>query len=168
MGVAPAAAPVRGPKPTPKAAASPAFIITAGEVRLADASIVFADASNPRPFATTVKPLDLVVRGFSTARGHRAAVTLDAKTEAAETLAVAGKLALEPFALEGTVTVKGAPLKKDSPYYAAPLLFEVEEGTLDVTVPLRLEARGQDLAVVVTDSRGEPRQPAAAPPGRAR
>jgi uncharacterized protein involved in outer membrane biogenesis len=139
-------------------ATSPPWLVEVGELEVHGARIAFADASNPRPFATTLDPLNISVAGFSTARGKAAKVTLATTTEAGERLSVQGKLGIAPFTFDGTVALQRLSLPRFAPYYASQILFDVRQGTLDLSVPARVAMKGKELELVITGLRTELRE----------
>ncbi len=149
--------PAKPPTPQPKkgAAKSPPWLVEVGELEIAGARIAFADASNARPFATTLAPLDLSVTGFSTARDKTAKLGLAVTTDADERLSVEGKLGLEPFTFDGTVALQSLRLPRFAPYYASQILFDVRGGTLDLSVPARVAMKGKELELAITGLRAE-------------
>jgi flagellar motor protein MotB len=146
---APASAPAAKEKPAPP------WLIAAAEVTLAEGRIVFADTSNAKPFQTTLYPLTIDVKGFSTAPGHKATLALRTTTDAKETIAIDGSFGIDPVAFDGKVVAKGLPLPRYAPYYAAAILFDLLEGTLDAEVPLKVAAKGKDLAISATGLRAD-------------
>lgn len=78
----PAAAPAAA-KPTAKVArdgqAQP-WAVSLAEFKLEDAKIVFADEANAQPFHTTVYPLTVTLRNFTTASGGLAAASTDCRS----------------------------------------------------------------------------------------
>jgi hypothetical protein len=134
---------------------SPPWLIELGELKVDGARIAFADASNARPFATTLAPLNISVEGFSTARDKTAKLTLATTTDAGERLNVEGKLGIEPFTFDGTVALQRLKLPRFAPYYASQILFDVREGTLDLSVPAHVAMKGKELELVITGLRTE-------------
>lgn len=107
--------------------------IEAAEVRLADGKVTFADESTEKPFQTTVEAVNVVVRHFSNTPTKPSAVEASLTTEAGESLKHTGYLILEPLAAEGTVELQRLPVKRYAPYYGKNLLFEIEDGILDLS-----------------------------------
>ena len=145
------AAPAKAPPGGKTAAAAPAkpWLIEIAEAKLDAARIVFVDTSNPRPFEASVDPLTVSLRGFTTAEGGQATLALAATTDANERISVEGRLGITPVVFDGTVTAKGLPLARYAPYYADKVLFDLRQGTLDVSVPLRLGMKGTELSLAV-------------------
>ena len=129
--------------------------VTLGELRLESAKIVFTDDSNPRPFQTTVDPLTVTLRNFTTARDGHAELVLAATTDAGERLTVAGRLGVEPPSFDGTLGCKGIALPRFAPYYSSQILFDVLQGTLDLSVPARLTMKGKVMDLTIAGLRAD-------------
>ena len=159
---APAKTPPAQPAKATKAAATetPAepWIVQVGEVKLDGARIVYTDDTNPKPFRITLDPLDLTVRQFTTAKGGKAAVSLAATTDAKEKLAIEGRLGLDPFTFKGTVTAKGLPAARYTPYYGAFILFDIRQGTLDVSAPIELGMKDGGFGLTLDGARVDVRE----------
>ncbi len=151
------AAPQPKPKQDAKSKSNP-WLLQVDELRLDGARIAFSDASNPRPFATVLDPFSVKVKRFTTARAGRADVTVAMTTDAHEQLTLEGKLAVEPFAFDGTVVLKDLSLPRLAPYYASQILFDVREGKLDLTLPVHVALKGQALDLTVADMSTELRE----------
>jgi hypothetical protein len=126
------------------------WLVELAEFKLDKARIVFSDDSNPRPFQTTIDPLTVTLHHLTTARGGQARLALAATTDAGEHLTVAGELSLEPVAFNGTLACKGVSLPRFAPYYASQILFDLRQGVLDVSVPLRMAMKGKEMELVIT------------------
>jgi len=153
--VAAEAAPAKSPSAAPdtgkatKAAATPWFV-QVRDVKLDDAHVVYVDEANPRPIKITLAPLNVAIRRFSTAKGAEATIALTATTDAKESLDIEGRLAIDPFTFKGTVTAKGLPPARYTPYYGAFLAFDIRQGTLDVAAPVELGVNDGPFALVVS------------------
>ena len=129
--------------------------MTLGEFRLESAKIVFTDDSNPQPFHATVEPLTVALRNFTTARDGHAELLLAAATDAGERLTIAGRLGMEPLSFDGTLGCKGIALPRFAPYYASQILFDVRQGTLDLSVPMRLTMKKKVLDLTIAGLRAD-------------
>jgi len=121
----------------PKAAAgkketSKAMTIDADEMKVAGGRISFLDFVNAKTFRTTLENIDLGIAHFSSSPNKKTALALSFQTEAKETFKLAGDFTVAPTAAEGTVEIKGVPIKKYSPYFSDKVLFDVEDAQLDV------------------------------------
>lgn len=103
------------------------------EIQLAGGKISFSDLSRSKPFKTILDPLELKVDHFSNRKDKKSAYTLSLKTEAKETIKVEGEFSMEPLWAEGALELKSVPLKKYAPYYRDNVLFDIEDGHLDLS-----------------------------------
>jgi hypothetical protein len=111
----------------------PPMTIDVDEMELQAGKVTFLDLSPKKPFKTILGPIGLRVDHFSNGKDKRSAYTLNLKTEANENVNVEGELSVNPLLAEGKLEVKSIPLKKYSPYYQDQILFNLEEGSLDLS-----------------------------------
>jgi outer membrane protein OmpA-like peptidoglycan-associated protein len=111
-------------------------------MRLAGGKISFSDLSGSTPFKTVLDPVDLKVDHLSNAKDKRAAYALSLNTEAKEAIKVEGEFSMDPLGSEGMLEVTSVPLRKYSPFYRDSLLFDIEDGRLDLSARYRY-AKGQ-------------------------
>ncbi|HEX7599397.1 MAG TPA: DUF748 domain-containing protein, partial [Polyangia bacterium] len=148
----PAPAPASKPAPAKETKTEKAhpWLVELAEFKLDKARIVFDDDSNPHPFHTTIDPLTVTLHHLTTASGGQAQLAVAATTDAGERLSVTGKLGVEPVTFDGTLSCKGLSLPRFSPYYASQILFDLRQGTLDLSVPVRMAMKGKEMELVVT------------------
>src|SRR5262245_30084948 len=75
-------------------------VITIQRLRLEDSSLAFVDRSGDLTFTTTLGPLRLDLRDFTTRRDELNAYSFRGRTEAGETFSWAGDFSLEPLRSE--------------------------------------------------------------------
>jgi hypothetical protein len=126
------------------------WLVELAEFKLDKARIVFDDDSNAQPFHPTIDPLTVTLHHLTTAPGGLAQLAVAATTDAGEHLGVTGKLGVDPVTFDGTLSLKGISLPRFAPYYASQILFELRQGTLDLSVPVRLAMKGKELELVVS------------------
>jgi uncharacterized protein involved in outer membrane biogenesis len=121
-------------KPAPKKEEpSMPFSMDIDEVQLTGGKISFSDLSGSKPFKTTLNPIDLKVDHFSNGKDKKSAYALSILSEVKETITVQGDFSMEPLGAEGTLEIKSVPLKKYSPYYQDKILFNIEDGRLELS-----------------------------------
>ncbi|MGA2464233.1 MAG: DUF748 domain-containing protein [Thermodesulfobacteriota bacterium] len=103
------------------------------EIQMVGGKVSFSDLSTSTPFKTILNPIELKVDHFSNGKDKKSALALSIKTETKETVKLDGEFSIDPLVAEGTVEVKSIPLKKYSPYYRDKILFDIEEGRLDLS-----------------------------------
>jgi uncharacterized protein involved in outer membrane biogenesis len=135
-------------KPTPerKEDASP-LSIDVDEVELLGGKISFSDLSRKEPFKTVLNPVELKVNNFSNGKDKKATYSFLLRTEAKESIKLDGNFSVEPLQSEGKVEIKSIPFKKYSPYYRENILFDIEDGRLDLSTRYRYAKgeKGEDV-----------------------
>ncbi|MGA2318126.1 MAG: DUF748 domain-containing protein [Thermodesulfobacteriota bacterium] len=121
-------------KPAPKKEGDSAPLsLNIDEVQLTGGKISFSDLSRSKPFKTILDPIELKVDHFSNGKDKKSAYTLSLKTEAKEDIKLEGEFSMEPLLAEGALELKSVPLKKYAPYYRDNVLFDIEDGRLDLS-----------------------------------
>ena len=121
-------------KPAPKKEGDSAPLsLNIDEVQLTGGKISFSDLSRSKPFKTILDPIELKVDHFSNGKDKKSAYTLSLKTEAKEDIKLEGEFSMEPLLAEGALELKSVPLKKYAPYYRDNILFDIEDGRLDLS-----------------------------------
>jgi uncharacterized protein involved in outer membrane biogenesis len=132
------------PKPTPeKKGASSPLSIDVDEVELLGGKISFSDLSRELPFKTVLNPVELKVNNFSNGKDKKATYSFLLRTEAKESIKIDGTFSVEPLQSEGKVEIKSIPFKKYSPYYRKNILFDIEDGRLDLSTRYRYAKGGK-------------------------
>jgi len=121
-------------KPAPKKE-EPSTPLSMGidEVLLIGGKVSFSDLSGSKPFKTVLNPIELKVDHFSNGKDKKSAYTLSLRSEAKETIKVEGDFSMDPLGAEGTLEIKAVPLKKYAPYYQDNILFNIEDGRLELS-----------------------------------
>jgi uncharacterized protein involved in outer membrane biogenesis len=147
------------PVPEKKEVSSP-LSIDVDEVELLGGKVSFSDLSRKEPFKTVLNPVELKVNNFSNGKDKKATYSLALRTEAKESIKLDGNFSVEPLQSEGKVEIKSIPFKKYSPYYKENILFDIEDGRLDLSTRYRYAKGGKGeetdlsgLAVVLSSLR---------------
>jgi len=101
------------------------------EIELTGGKLTFTDLTRKKPFQTVLSPVDVKIEHFSNGKGKESNYTLAVKTEAKEEVHLAGDFSVVPLQGNGTIEIKGVPLKRYSPYYQEFILFDLVDGRLD-------------------------------------
>jgi uncharacterized protein involved in outer membrane biogenesis len=124
----------KGTRPPPKKEGeSTPLSIDVDEVQLAGGKISFSDLSRSKPFKTILDPIDLKLDHFSNGKDKKSAYALSLKTEAKEEVNLEGEFSMDPLWSEGALELKSVRLKKYAPYYRDNILFDIEDGRLDLS-----------------------------------
>ena len=130
-----------GPAPKKEKDSAP-LSIDVDEIQMGGGKISFSDFSRSKPFKTILDPIELKVDHFSNGKDKKTAYALSLKSEAKETIKVEGEFSMDPLWSEGILEVKSVPLKKYAPYYRDNILFDIEEGRLELSTHYKY-ARGE-------------------------
>ncbi|MBI4792339.1 MAG: DUF748 domain-containing protein [Deltaproteobacteria bacterium] len=110
-----------GPAPTP----GPALLLDVAEATVEAGTVHFTDLTRSAPFQTTVAPVHLQVKNFSTNRDKSADYTLTLATESGENLQVDGAFSLAPLHVAADAGVENISVAKYRPYYEKGLRAEL-------------------------------------------
>jgi len=119
----------KSPEPSPEATPT---IIEIPEIRLAGGKVTFLDETQERPFQTTLADLNITVRQVSTDAAKPLTVEVSCKSDAGEVIQQTGTIVREPLKAEGSVSAQQLLINRYSPYYAKHILFDIEDGKIDV------------------------------------
>jgi len=134
---------IKETKPAPeKVEVSTPLSVDIDEIQMVGGKVSFSDLSRSKPFKTVLDPIELKVDHLSNGKDKKAAYTLSVTSEAKEKIKVEGELSIEPLWAEGGLDIKSVPIKKYSPYYRDNILFDIEDGRLDLSTRYRY-AKGQ-------------------------
>ncbi|MGQ9647529.1 MAG: DUF748 domain-containing protein [Thermodesulfobacteriota bacterium] len=132
------------PKTEPEKKEKPPILsIEVDEVELVGGKISFSDLSRKELFKTVLNPVDLKVNNFSNGKDKKATYSFWLGTEAKESVKLGGTFSIDPLQSEGTIEIKSVPFKKYGPYYKDSILFDIEDGRLDLSTRYRYAKAGK-------------------------
>ena len=111
--------------PDPAPAPGPALLLDVAEATVEAGTVHFTDLTMAAPFQTTVAPVHLQVKNFSTGRDKSADYTLTLATESGENLQVDGAFSLAPLHVAVNAGVENISVAKYRPYYEKGLRAEL-------------------------------------------
>jgi uncharacterized protein involved in outer membrane biogenesis len=123
-------------------ASNQALSLDIDAITLSGGRIAFSDLSAEKPFKTVLSPVELKVDHFSNGRDRQAIYALSIESEAKETVKAQGRFSLDPLGSEGMIEVSSVVLKKYGPLCRKIVLFDIEDGRLDLST-LYKYAQGQ-------------------------
>jgi hypothetical protein len=110
----------------------PPPVVSVHRLRIEDTSLAFVDRSGPATFTTTLGPLRIELRDFTTLRGENNAYSFSGATEAAESFSWTGRFGLDPLRSEGEFSLTKVTLGKYHPYYGGVIPFDIRGGDADL------------------------------------
>ena len=130
---APEAVPTENtPKESEKPVDTPT-VVEIAEIHLADGKLSFLDETPEQPFQTMLDAVNVSVRQFSTDQTKPFTVEASIKSEVGELIRQTGTITLIPMKVEGDVEMQNVPVNRYAPYYAKHVLFDIEDGVVDLS-----------------------------------
>ncbi len=108
------------------------FSLDADHIQVADGKIEFSDLKSI-PFKTTLENIEIGIDNLSTAPDKKAKAHLSLRTESKEGMKLDSDFSINPVVSEGRLEFTQIQLKKYSPYYSKNVLFDIQEGGLDLS-----------------------------------
>jgi hypothetical protein len=127
--------PTQPPTPAAPGTAEPAaepWRVELGRFLLEQYSVVMDDQRPSVPITVLADQIRLSAENLSTAGKTPGKVALALLLDKTANLSVAGNLLVEPMHMDGTIDIKGIPLKTYAPYYQDSILFDVMGGQLNL------------------------------------
>ncbi len=124
------------------------LLFEVAETALEGAVIHFTDRTVSGPMQSTLRPVDLQVRDFSTAPGMPAACNLALTSESGEKVGVSGTLTLDPLQVAADATVENLRPGKYRPYYENALPAQPEAET--VRAAAHIDYAGDDGGLLIS------------------
>jgi hypothetical protein len=124
--------------PPGAAPAGPPPAVLIHRLRVEDTLMNFIDRSGAETFTTTLGPLRIDLRDFTTRTDARNAYSFQGRSELGETFSWSGQFALAPIRSEGEFAIQNLTLGKYHPYYRGVVPFDIRGGAADVHSKYRL------------------------------
>ena len=119
---------------------APPLVVEVAQIGVERGTVHHEEMSDTaQPFHVDIHDLAVSVKDASTAPGKTASLEFSGKAETGETFQNTGTVTLDPLVLEGDFAAGSIPLKRYRPFYAERVLFEIEDGTLEVKTKYRFE-----------------------------
>jgi Domain of Unknown Function (DUF748) len=151
LGAAPSTAPTNAPSAEPSAPAKP-WIVSLDEFNLEKGAIAFTDLSASAPFATTLGPIQVHLKQFTTRPDADAAYDYKWVTEAGETISGGGTFSIDPIRSAGGVKLEDVEIKKYAPYFQKMIRGQVLGGKLGVAADYRFLAASNAPLLTVSNA----------------
>ncbi|MFH1217183.1 MAG: DUF748 domain-containing protein [Pseudomonadota bacterium] len=101
------------------------LLLNTAEIAVEGATVHFSDLANETDFVTTLHPIDVGIKNFSTEEGKSAEYSLACSTESNEQIKVDGSFTVDPLRVSAGVGVENIRPEKYRPYYASVLQAEL-------------------------------------------
>lgn len=144
MPVPPATVPSNAPP-------QPPWIISLSDYQLRNGSVTFEDATVAGPFRTVLSPLNVGLRGLSTATNSAGSLHLEATTEQNESIQFAADISVNPVRTSSTLQLADLELKKYQPFLAPFFRGVLTGGKAGLTLSARQELNDGALQAAVTN-----------------
>ncbi len=96
--------------------AGPGFALDVDAITMSKASLSFTDLALKSPFRRVLAPVDVTVKDFSTAEGSKAALMVNFKNAAAESIRAEGEFSIKPVEAALEVKADSIDLRPVQPY----------------------------------------------------
>ncbi|MBU4263916.1 MAG: DUF748 domain-containing protein [Proteobacteria bacterium] len=134
-------------KAAPPAAAPRPLLLEVADAELAGATIHFTDRTVSGPLQTTLQPVNLQVKDFSTAPDKSAGYQLALTSESGEQVSVGGSFSLDPLKVAADVGLENVQLGKYRPYYENALRAELAADKVKAAAHIDYAAAGGTLLI---------------------
>ncbi len=131
------AEPPAKPETSEKKEVSP-LSLDVDRIQVAAGKMEFRDSVPKNTFDTRLEMIEATVENLSNAKDRKAKVVFSFQSESGEGVKGDANFSINPVASEGAVEVRRLLLGKYAPYYSSGLLFDVEDGFLDLSTRYRL------------------------------
>lgn len=132
------AAPASSPRP---------LLLEVADAELAAATIHFTDRTVSGPLQTTLQPVNLQVKDFSTAPDKSSGYQLALTSESGEQVSIGGSFSLDPLKVAADVGLENVQLGKYRPYYENALRAELAADKVKAAAHIDYAAAGGTLLI---------------------
>ena len=115
-----------------KAAPGQPWLFTLGQVTLDQYTVKMKDLAPPTPVTLAVEKIRVSGENISTGRDQKGRISLSLLLDQRTTLSSRATLSIDPLRVDGSAEIKHLPFRPYSPYYQDQILFQVEDGELEV------------------------------------
>ncbi len=142
----------RAPAPAtaPKPQELPAVLVY--HLRITNGAVAFTDLTRKTPFNIRYQPINASLTDFTTRRDKRSPYGIFASSDNGETFGWKGRVTINPLQSSGTFRLGGLKLDKYNPYSQDYALFEITDGTVDVTADYHYDSASNALDLQVSNA----------------
>jgi len=120
------------------------WIITLGRFSVDQYTVKMGDLTLSQPTTLTGEKITLLGENISTAKNAAGKLSLSFQLDQTGTLLTKNTIVIDPLKIHGSLEVNHLLLKKYAPYYQDKILFNIEEGDLDVSTNYQYSKRDKD------------------------
>ncbi len=134
------------PAPPPDAQVTPSaggaqqkpWILTLGRLALDQYTVTLEDRAAAQPISLTADQIQVSAENLSTAKNTAGKLTLALRLDQTGTVSTSAALGLDPLKAEGRLNIAGIALPRYAPYYQKQILFDVQDGTLEIATTYKV------------------------------
>ncbi len=119
-------------KDQPKGEEKP-WVVTLGKMAVDQYTVRMADQNPSQPTTITGEKITLRGENISTAKNASGKLALSFLLDQTGTISTRNTVSIDPLKIEGSIEVKRLILNKYAPYYQDSILFNIEQGDLDLS-----------------------------------
>jgi hypothetical protein len=114
------------------------WVLALARLVLDQYAVTLEDRTPSEPITLTAEKIRVNARNLSTAKNSTGKLSLTLLLDQTSTISTNAVVGLDPVRAEGRAEIAGIVLKHYAPYYKHLVLFDVQDGTLDVATNYRL------------------------------
>ncbi len=142
------------PSPNEKKGGQAYLSINIDYIELNGGKLSFSDQSRPKPFRTKIDSIELKINNFSNELNKKPSYLFSFKTERNEVIRLAGNFSINPIWVKGLLEAKSLYIKKYSPYYMENILFDIDDGKLDLLTNYQYEKDKDEPKILLSGISG--------------
>jgi uncharacterized protein involved in outer membrane biogenesis len=120
------------------------WIVALGRLFIDQYTVKMGDLSLSQPAMLTGEKITLRGENISTAKNASGKLSLSFQLDQTGTLLTKNTIVIDPLKIQGSFEVKHLLLKKYAPYYQDRILFDIEDGDLDLSTNYQYSKRDRD------------------------
>ena len=109
------------------------WVVTLGKMAVDQYTVRMADQNPSQPTTITGEKITLRGENISTAKNASGKLALSFLLDQTGTISTRNTISIDPLKIEGSIEVKRLVLNKYAPYYQDSILFNIEQGDLDLS-----------------------------------
>jgi hypothetical protein len=123
------------------------WFVSVGKILLDQYTVKMNDQKTSVPITLLGEKIRVAAENLSTAKNASGKISLSLLLDQKGTISTSGTVGLDPMKIEGSMEIKNISLKNYSPYYKDRVLFDIEEGDVELLTNYRYAKREKDQEV---------------------